>query len=475
MRMKKVDEKIWYEEVDKFKKACEELGRQIKTTDLRNHFMGLKCWSWYPGNAPSELNISTFSDFIKYLGIGNTAKPAYRERITKDELISNIYTLREKLGRNIILPDLVQTIDNFDRTSVTKADVMHFFGSINNMNRELGFEETGTYRGHQYTQEELIESVKNFVKTQGFIPTAKYWDTHSKELGLPNRKTFNNKIGSWKKVLELCGFDEEISKQNYVLNKNGDYVLQHDNAYFLTNLILEYIEENNEVPTMRSIGKYYGTELKNYYNKHFGGWNNCLKFLGLELNSVSQYTDEELKKYFMDFVDEYGRVPTIQDFNKTGRPSFWVYQNRFGSWAEACIHYGFKPNQRRPEFYMEDGERCDSSYEYDISTWLKQNGIKYERDIPYVDFTNNYKGKMNCDYKIYTSDNQFWYVEMAGFIPSFSYNDLRSDEEIMYWRKLKYKIKLFKENNIENTLIIFPRDMKTKSLEEIFYFLNIAA
>lgn len=260
--------------------------------------------------------------------------------------------------------------------------------------------------------------------------------------------------------------------KNYVLNENDDYVLKHDNAEFLQNIIFEYIEKYNKIPGIRDINKYYGTELKNYFKKYFGGYNNCLESLGLKINQKAEYKESELDKAFMDFVNEYDRVPTIQDFNKTGRPSFWVYQQRFGSWAETCIHYGFKPNCRRPEFYMDDGERCDSSCEYDISTWLKSKGIKYDRDIPYVDFTTNYKGKMNCDYRFTLTDGTVWYVEMAGFINTYDFSKLRSREEQIYFFKIRYKEKLFKENHL-NYKIIKRDDLRTKTMEEIFDFLNI--
>ena len=82
MRINKVDEKIWYNEVEKYKFACKQLEKTITCTMLKYGFMGLKCWSWYPGNAPDDLNINTFSDFLKYLG----EEVYYRERPTKEQV-----------------------------------------------------------------------------------------------------------------------------------------------------------------------------------------------------------------------------------------------------------------------------------------------------------------------------------------------------------------------------------------------------
>ena len=121
---------------------------------------------------------------------------------------------------------------------------------------------------------------------------------------------------------------------------------------------------------------------------------------------------------------------------------------------------------------MDDGERCDSHFEYDISTWLKSKGITYDRDVPYIDFTNNYKGKMNCDYRFTLDNGQVWYVEMAGFIDTDDFTKLTSREEELYFFKLKYKKKLFRENNL-NYKIFHPSDLKNHTMEELFDFLNI--
>ena len=149
-----------------------------------------------------------------------------------------------------------------------------------------------------------------------------------------------------------------------------------------------------------------------------------------------------------------------------------MYQQRFGSWAEACIAYGYKPNCRDEKYYMDDGEVCDSSYEYDISVWLKSHNIAYERTINYQDFIDNYKGKMNCDYKFTLSNGDIWYVEMAGFIKTYDFTKLKQRPEQLYYFKINYKKKLLKRQQL-NYIIISVDDFKNKTLSENFYFLNI--
>lgn len=342
--------------------------------------------------------------------------------------------------------------------------VQKYWGGIRDFKREFGF----SLSREVYNAENLIPILKKFCDEYKIVPTSQFMEEHSQEYNLPSRKTFETKLGmSWFEILELCGLNP---RENNI--KSTKVKCVHDDKDFLINIIYEYIDLYKKIPTLRELNKYYGKELKVFYKRYFGSWNNCLKELGVGLNSVTQYTDEELEQAFMDFVNEHNRVPTIQDFNKTGRPSFWTYQNKFGSWAEACMHYGFKPNCRENKFYMSDGERCDSGYEYEISVWLKSHGIKYRRDVAYTEIDNKYHGKMNCDYVFDLENGEVWYVEMAGFLVTYDFTKFRSREEEKYYFKIKYKEKLLKRNNA-NYRIITVDDMKHKSLYEIFDFLNI--
>ena len=115
---------------------------------------------------------------------------------------------------------------------------------------------------------------------------------------------------------------------------------------------------------------------------------------------------------------------------------------------------------------LEDGEICASAYEFDVSRWLKNNNIRYERNIPYKDFIDNYDGKMDCDYVI-TCNNKLWYVEVAGFL---SDREKLSEVERAYFLKMLYKIKLLERQKL-NHKIIKPKSLNKNTTEEIFDFL----
>lgn len=449
----------WYAETEKYKEIRNKLGRHIKRDELKN--FGLHSENWFRYNAPIETKIKTMNDFLVWCGYEKLTRD-----FTKEESIKQILEISKNIDRPLKITD-------FQNTSVNSIDINiinKYWGNFNNAKRELGLKQTGTYRGHNYSKEELIHILQDFVKENGFVPTSKFIEENSKKYNLPDRKTFTNYFGSVMNAISEAGFEYQSKiKRKNINDKN---ISIWNDKELLTDIIYLYIEKYNHVPTARELWDEQGLELKSYYRKYFGGWNNCLKELGLKLNAVSYYNDIELKDAFMNFASECDRVPTIKDFNGTGRPSFWVYQNRFGSWAETCINYGFKPNCREIKYYMDDGEVCDSSYEFDISTWLKKNGIKYERNVKYIDFITSYKGKMNCDYQFTLDNGTIWYVEMAGFLHTHNFKKLKQRPEQVYYFKIKYKEKLLKRENC-NYLIISVDDMKQKSLSEIFYFLHI--
>jgi len=62
-----------------------------------------------------------------------------------------------------------------------------------------------------------------------------------------------------------------------------------------------------------------------------------------------------LKNEIHRFVKEHNRVPTARDMGRSERgeyPSVKAYQNHFGSWSQALIECGYKPNRgKNPSVY----------------------------------------------------------------------------------------------------------------------------
>ena len=134
---------------------------------------------------------------------------------------------------------------------------------------------------------------------------------------------------------------------------------------------------------------------------------------------------------------------------------------------------------------FEDGEKVISNYEYVFSNFLKKIGFKYNknyfRDVLYSDIDSNFKGKINCDYKV-TINGINYYFELAGILGNIEHQSCyltntkicnsKSKEE--YRLKLNLKKEIFEKNNI-NYFILLPKDMNEDNYNKIFKNIMTAA
>jgi hypothetical protein len=388
----------------------------------------------------------------------------------------------------------------------------------------------------KFTKDELADEIKRFIKEFNRVPITKDFE---KLNGYPSRKTFTNIFGNFNDAIKYAGF--EPIGVNFRDNK-----IKYDKNYLLKK-IYEYVDIFGKTPRMKDMTKFLGYEPKIYYLKVFGSWNNALTELGLPLNSVSSYSDEVLESEFKRFIQENGRVPTFREFNNNSYPSFWCYQNRFGSWNDAVKAYGYKVQSDIFNFevlktqlldfckaikkkenrdiitvteiqnYKEipsyscfckhlklndytiksflnengfdipkeghglnftylDGEKIKSQHELNFSNYLRNKNLEYNldyfRDVKYKNFTDNYKGNMNCDYVI-KFNNEIIYIEIAGMLRDHKKSYLNnipitSKSCEIYRQKLSKKEDMLKKQGIKY-YILFPVDINEKFLNTIFY------
>ena len=221
-------------------------------------------------------------------------------------------------------------------------------------------------------KEYLIHELQRFVNEFNRLPTYNDFETST---GYPSRKTFDKYFTNVDSALIEAGYgDYKFIRNNMLLtlNKEKEYetMTLEQKKVFLINTLYDFVEKYNHVPTGRELDENINYLNKGYYRTVFNKYNNALIEAGLELNSVSQYEDKFLKQEFLRFVDKHGRIPYLHEFNVSEYPSFWCYQNRFGSWNKAVIAYGFEPNDSDTTYYLDNGEKCMSRYEWDISRWL---------------------------------------------------------------------------------------------------------
>lgn len=305
----------------------------------------------------------------------------------------------------------------------------------------------------KYSEKDMIESLHRFNKEFNRLPTSKDFDLGNKNY--PSRRTITDYFGNMLKALKVAGFD---------VKDKPDYT----DREFLLSEINRYILEFGVQPFSRNMDETKGYPSKSVYQKMFGTWNNAIAELGLKVK-ISHYTEQELDDAFFSFVDEYGRPPIFLEFNTNPRyPSFWCYQNRFGSWNKTLLHYGFDVNKGATGNHtvFENGEICKSTYEFDVSTWLRKNNISYIRNVMYRDFIDDYEGRKDCDY-IILHRGEWIFLEIAGL---YTFKDKKSSMEKDYAVRFDDKLK-----NLLSKLyykILYPSDFKKINYEETFAFLN---
>ncbi len=151
---------------------------------------------------------------------------------------------------------------------------------------------------------------------------------------------------------------------------------------------------------------------------------------------------EILIEEIRNFYKEFGRIPLKKEFNS--RRSF---RTQFGTWNNAIIAAGFKPN---PVFFAErvqakDGHICDSFAERIIDDWLTANTINHERAVRYP------KSKMTADF--YIPIHQI-YIEFFGLHGASKKYDANHDRKLNIAKDNRIKlICLYMDDILKKTFI----------------------
>ncbi len=181
----------------------------------------------------------------------------------------------------------------------------------------------------KYTQKRLIKYLINYKKVCGKIPTKLELDNNKK---YPNSRTYCRYFGTWNKALRKS-FD--IYRHKWANEKYDDS--------FLISKLKELSQKLGRTPLSRDLkGRTNSLPSLSVYEKHFGKWNVALKKAGFKPR-IKNYSEKELKRFLIEVSLKEGRTPKIDDFRRNNNlPSEWVYQNRYGSWNKALLHFKFK-------------------------------------------------------------------------------------------------------------------------------------
>jgi len=162
---------------------------------------------------------------------------------------------------------------------------------------------------------------------------------------------------------------------------------------------------------------------------------------------AERYTPKELLGIVKDTAQRLGKIPARRELREIDS----ACRKLFGSWNNAIIAAGFKPNRSHSQRMYKcantkalDGHLCDSISELIIDNWFMENNISHERDVSYP--TTNHKAD--------------WAINVKGQAVFVEYFGLANDSP-RYDRTIRKKKMLCRKHKL--TLIeIYPQDTYPK-------------
>lgn len=178
---------------------------------------------------------------------------------------------------------------------------------------------------------------------------------------------------------------------------------------------------------------------------------------------------EELLGDFLNLFYRLQRIPYFYDINnEPNMASYNTYKKHFGSIENVCCLLNIDYEQyylgtgAGKIVYDKNNKLCKSIVERDVSNFLIDHNISFEKETYYNTVVKN--NSKRFDWEINYKDRTF-YVEYFGMY----HRKTRGHIGKRYSKRVKKKIKvLYKAGIINNCILIFPNDLKHKSLEEIF-------
>ena len=329
------------------------------------------------------------------------------------------------------------------------------FGTFSKAIEECGFkldEKTLRLRNRrQYTKEELLNMLK--IETENKLNNGKITLLTNDDIDniktMPSDSLYLNTFGSIKEAYKLIGINYDE------FNKNA---IEDD----MKNKYLEIKKLSRQVPHSRLLDKYSKMDNNKYYSSstyisHFGSIKDLQILMGDKPTNYSEnMADEEMLNGLVKLKDELGIVPTQKEVkicNYCGCPS--DYSKRFGSFVEAIYKAGMTPRSEKKVLRTEKGNLALSGYEFKFLKFLEKYNIRFYKEEMYKKYIKGFNKGYKFDFTLHI-DNKVLFVKIFGITGNKNYDN-----------KIKEKIKLCKENNL-NLLSLYPNDIINNNFEDFY-------
>jgi len=180
--------------------------------------------------------------------------------------------------------------------------------SMYNYLKLLSIEVVGTALMKKYSDEELLQMLRDEFKRLGRAPSSKK---------MKHIRIYTARFGTWNNALELAGLP--------TLRRNKNMSDEE-----LLDLIRDKYKETGKIPKSRMIPE------NGIIRRRFGSWNNALEKAGLK-PEYREYSKEELLEFIKSKFKELGRVPQRDEI-----PHFSYIYKYFNSYEDAINASGLK-------------------------------------------------------------------------------------------------------------------------------------
>lgn len=190
--------------------------------------------------------------------------------------------------------------------------------------------------------------------------------------------------------------------------------------------------------------------LEHYFpNKQRHNLANMAYKLGIKKDyKARRFDKEDMLRLLKELYNKLGRTPKYDELIEYGLPSFQSYYRYFGSYKNACAEAGIPPIEnlfgKSKHCQIADGIVCLSEKEYQITTFLLEHNINFEKEKRYSEIfpNDNRCGQKRCD----------WYIN-GDIIEYFGMPEKES-----YYNRIEEKRSICHDNNV-NLIEIYEEDI----------------
>jgi transcriptional regulator NrdR family protein len=276
---------------------------------------------------PYCLRFGSLDSAIKSAGLAPYINRVRPKEYSEEYLLNHLIELAEKLGRTPYGSDI-------DEAGKASSSIYNkFFGSLSKAQKAAGLVPNKTGNPLKYSDEYLLNILRELSKRFGRIPGAR----EIAEAGKTSTSPYIKRFGSLNKALRAAGLfpPVRISRQKY----SNEYLLNH---------LRELSEQLGRTPYTRDIDEDRDGST-HLYQVRFGSFYNAIKAAGLiptKTGGPPKYSDEYLLNRLRELSKQLGRTPYARDIDEAGKECSATYQVRFGTFSKAIKASGLVPNKK---------------------------------------------------------------------------------------------------------------------------------